>query len=45
MGSPLPHKHQVAGAPPPPTLLAVYMPADIPVEGDIHDTSTQKVEG
>ena len=25
MGSPLPHKHQVAGDPPPPTLPAVYM--------------------
>ena len=35
MGSPLLHKHQVAGAPPPPTLPAVYMLADIPVEVDI----------
>ena len=35
IGFPLPHKHQVAGAPLPPTLLAVYMPADIPVEVDI----------
>ena len=35
MGSSLPHKHQVAGNPPPPPLLAVYMPAEIPVEVDI----------
>ena len=35
MGSPLPHKRQVAGAPLPPMLPAVYMPADIPAEVDI----------
>ena len=35
MGSPLPCKCQVAGAPPLPTLLAVYMPAEIPAEVDI----------
>ena len=35
VGSPLPHRCQVAGAPLPPTLPAVYMPADIPVEVDI----------
>ena len=35
MGSPLPHKCQVVGAPAPLILLAVYMPADIPVEVDI----------
>ena len=28
MDSPLPHKQQVVGFPPPPTLLAVYMPAE-----------------
>ena len=30
MDSPLPHKHQVTGALLPPTLLEIYMPADIP---------------
>ena len=35
MGSPLLHKCQVAGHLPPPMLLAVYMPADIPAEVDI----------
>ena len=35
MGSPLLCKHQVAGALPPPLLLAVYMLAEIPVEVDI----------
>ena len=35
MGSPLLHKRQVAGAPLPPTLPAVYMLADIPAEVDI----------
>ena len=35
MGSPLPHKHQAAGAPLPPSLLAVYRLADIPAEVDI----------
>ena len=32
MDSPLLHKWQVVGVPPPPTLPAVYMPADISVE-------------
>ena len=32
MDSPLPHKHQAVGVPPPPMLPAVYMPADIPAE-------------
>ena len=35
MDSPLLSKRQAAGHPPPPTLLAVYMPAEIPVEVDI----------
>ena len=35
MGSPLPHKHRVAGDLPPSMLPAVYVPADIPVEVDI----------
>ena len=35
MGSPLLHKRQVAGAPLPPQLLAVYMLAEIPAEVDI----------
>ena len=35
MGSPLPQKRQAARAPPPPTLPAVYMPADIPAEVDM----------
>ena len=32
MGSPLPRKRQAVGVLPPPTLLAVYMPADVPAE-------------
>ena len=32
MDSPLPCKRQVVGVLPPPTLLAVYMPADVPAE-------------
>ena len=35
MGSPLPCKCQVVGAPPPPPLPAVYMLAEIPAEVDI----------
>ena len=32
MDSPLPRKRRVGGSPPPPTLPAIYMPADIPAE-------------
>ena len=32
MDSQLPHKWQAVGVPPPPMLLAVYMPADVPTE-------------
>ena len=35
MCSPLPHKRQAAGAPPPPPLPAVYMLAEIPAGVDI----------
>ena len=42
MGSPLPHKRQAVGAPLPPLLPAVYMPAEIPVEVDMLRPKSQR---